>query len=272
MINIKEDEFIELTEYLLKNYGINLTQKKVLVEGRLCNVLTQKGYNSFREYLNNVYSDKSKAELTMLINKLTTNHTFFLRESMHFEYLKDNILPYLESSIKDRDLRIWSAGCSSGEEPYTIAMILEDYFDDKNKKNWNKKILATDISTNVLKNAEKGIFLSESVEKLSSTWIMNYFNRIDDDRYEISNKLRNEVIFRNFNLIDKFPFKRKMHVIFCRNVMIYFQRDTKINVINKFYNMTEPGGYFFIGQTESLGRNETDFKYVMPGVYRKTWT
>ena len=268
MINIKQKEFIELTSFLKSNYGINLTHKKNLIEGRLNNVLIEKGFSSFREYLDYVYSDTTKNELTMLINKLTTNHTFFMREQEHFQFFKNQVLPYLDTIIKDKDLRIWSAGCSSGEEAYTLAMIMQDYFAEKNSL-WDKKILATDISVNVLQTAEKGIYNIEGLEKVPESWKIKYFNKIDNDTYKIDSKLKNEVIFRVFNLMDQFPFKRKFHVIYCRNVMIYFDQETKDRLIKKFYDMTEVGGYLFIGLSEALNKTDNPYNYVMPSVYRK---
>ena len=268
MISIKQDEFNELTKFLKNNYGINLTHKKNLIEGRLNNVLVEKGFNSFRKYIDYVYADITKKELTTLINKLTTNHTFFMREKEHFKFFNNQVLPYLATTVKDKDLRIWSAGCSSGEEAYTLAMIMQDYFAGE-KGLWDKKILASDISVNVLKTAEKGIYNVDGLEKISENWRLKYFNKIDDDTYEIDSKLKNEVIFRVFNLMDEFPFKRKFHVIFCRNVMIYFDQETKDRLIRKFYDMTEVGGYLFIGLSESLNRNENPYQYIMPSVYRK---
>ncbi len=268
MINIKENEFIELTKFLKNNYGINLTHKKNLIEGRLNNILIEKGFNNFKQYLDYVYSDITKNELTTLINRLTTNHTFFMREKEHFEFFKNQVLPYLSSTVKDRDLRIWSAGCSSGEEPYTLAMIMQDHFETE-KNLWDKKILASDISVNVLKMAEKGMYNIEALEKISKNWKLKYFNNIDNDTYKIDSKLKNEVIFRVFNLMDEFPFKRKFHVIFCRNVMIYFDQETKDKLIRKFYEMTESGGYLFIGLSEALNKTEIPYQYVMPSVYRK---
>ena len=268
MIKIKENEFIELTKFLKDNYGINLIHKKSLIESRLNNVLIEKGFNDFRKYLDYVYSDITKNELTTLINKLTTNHTFFMREQEHFKFFNNKVLPYLETAVKNKDLRIWSAGCSSGEEAYTLAMIMEEYFEGE-KSLWDKKILASDISVNVLATADKGIYNAAGLEKISELWKLKYFNKIDNNTYKIDSKLKKEVIFRVFNLMDEFPFKRKFHVIFCRNVMIYFNQETKENLIRKFYDMTEVGGYLFIGLSESLNKIESGYKYVMPSVYRK---
>ncbi|MFA9397974.1 MAG: protein-glutamate O-methyltransferase CheR [Clostridiaceae bacterium] len=267
-MKIDEKEFIKLTDFLKKDYGINLINKKGLIEGRLTNLILDKGFNDFKEYLDYVFMDTSKEEITVLINKLTTNHTFFMRETDHFDYFKNVILPYLNGSVKNKDLRIWSAGCSSGEEPYTLAMITEDYF-NKSGILWDKKILATDISVNVLEKATQGTYEAEQINSIPSNWKLNYFDAINKDNFKINNKIKQEVIFRIFNLMDDFPFKKKFHVIFCRNVMIYFDKETKKKLINKFYQMTEPGGYLFIGHSESISREDTDYKYVMPSVYRK---
>jgi chemotaxis protein methyltransferase CheR len=131
MINITDSEFRKLAGYMKSNYGINLTEKRVLIEGRLSNIIIDKGFNSYSDYLEFVFQDSSGVELEMLINKLTTNHTFFMREAEHFQYFRNVVLPYLKCVDKARDLRIWSAGCSSGEEPYTLAMIIADYFGEE---------------------------------------------------------------------------------------------------------------------------------------------
>ena len=269
MLNLKDSEFRELTGYMKTNYGINLTEKKLLIEGRLSNVVTDKGFSNFSDYLKFVFKDASGNEITNLVNKLTTNHTFFMREAEHFKYFSDIVLPYLQASSRNKDLRIWSAGCSSGEEPYTLAMIISDYFGNE-KSIWNTKILATDISQKVLEQAKNGVYSGEAVNTLSKYWMMQYFNKIDNENYQITEEIRNEIIYREFNLMaETFPFKKKFHVIFCRNVMIYFEPKTKMELINKFYDMTESGGYLFIGHSESINKNETEYKYIMPAVYRK---
>lgn len=268
MIKINDNEFKELTKFLSYNYGINLTQKRNLIEGRLSNVILDKGFHSFREYLDFVYSDITKNELTILINKLTTNHTFFMREVEHFYYLKNIVLPYLYSNISSKDLRIWSAGCSSGEEAYTLAMLMQDYFGNE-KYLWDTKILATDISVNVLQKAIDGVYSYEELDKIPQSWKVNFFDKIGDEYYKINDTIKKEVIFRVFNLMDEFPFKKNFHVIFCRNVMIYFDKETKEKLIKKFYDMTEWGGYLFIGLSESLSRTEIPYNYIMPSVYRK---
>ncbi len=269
MINLKDSEFRELTGYIKANYGINLIAKKLLIEGRLSNMITERGFDDFSEYLKFVFKDTSGNEVSTLINKLTTNHTYFMREADHFKYFSDTVLPYLESKAKTKDLRIWSAGCSSGEEPYTLAMIMADYF-GMERSMWNTKILATDISQKVLEIAKKGVYTGEAVNTMSKYWMMQYFNKVENENYQITEEIRNEIIYREFNLMNAiFPFKKKFHVIFCRNVMIYFDAKTKMELINKFYDITESGGYLFIGHSESINKNETEYNYIMPAVYRK---
>jgi chemotaxis protein methyltransferase CheR len=270
MIAITEKEFKQLTEYIEKNWGIHLRkEKKILLINRLHNIVVENNCKTFSEYLNLLQSDKTGKVVSSFINKITTNHTFFMREVDHFDYFKNKVLPYLTSNVRDKDLRIWSAGCSSGEEPYTLAMILDEYF-GKDKMWWDTKVLATDISDTVLEKAKAARYLDEQIEPLPPSWKMNYFKKIGDESNEIVSSIKNEVIYRRFNLMDNnFPFKKKFHVIFCRNVMIYFDNITKIKLINKFCDITEPGGYLFIGHSESLNRENPRYKYVFPAVYRK---
>lgn len=268
MLSLKDHEFLKLVEYIKSRYGINLQSKRHLIEGRLCNMITEKGFSSFDAYFNQVFSSDSKEDIMLLLNKLTTNHTFFMREEEHFNYLEKTVLPYLHDTVRDRDLRIWSAGCSSGEESYTLAMILQEYF-ARETHLWDKKILATDISTDVLQKAIRGIYASEQVEPLDNKWRHKYFQKYGAGSYQVTEALRKEVIFRIFNLMEDFPFRKKFHVIFCRNVMIYFDQPTKDKIIQKFYDITEPGGYLFIGLSESIRREATNYEYIMPSVYRK---
>ncbi len=269
MIPISEQELQLLHQYVYDYCGIALNKKKHLVEGRLYKLLSEQGFNSFSSYYNYLLNDKSGDVIKAVIDQVSTNHTFFMRENKHFKFFQDQVLPHLQATVKNKDLRIWSAGCSSGEEPYTLAMIMADFFGE-DKAAWDKKILATDISNRALEKAKTGRYENDDIDTLPSNWILSYFDRIDTDKYQISNKLKREVIFRRFNLMDKeFPFKKKFHVIFCRNVMIYFDETTKKDLANRFYDCTEPGGYLFIGHSEALNRSETNYNYVMPAVYRK---
>lgn len=270
MITITSKEFARLAEFIRENCGIHLKEeKKALIVNRLYNELINSNCKNFTQYYEYLISDKSGEALKALVDKITTNHTFFMREADHFYYFRDKVLPYLIATVKDRDLRIWSAGCSTGQEPYTIAMIISDYLKNE-KKFWDTKILATDISSKALNEALKGIYSKDEVELLPPSWRLNYFRKLDEGNYMIVEGIKDEVIYRKFNLMTKvFPFRKKFHTIFCRNVMIYFDHKTKIELVNKFYDIMEYGGYLFIGHTESIPRNETKFQYIMPSVYRK---
>lgn len=270
MIKLNDNEFNDIVYYVKSNYGVNLSQKRMLIEGRMQSVLTGKNFNSFSQYYNLLIQDKTGQVVEQMINKLTTNYTFFMREADHFEFFRKEVLPYLESDKScGKDFRIWSAGCSSGEEPYTLAIIIDDYFNGL-KGDRDTKILATDISTNVLNKAKLGIYENEQLTGLNKMYITKYFKKIDNNKNEVIDKIKNEVIFRKFNLMQEaFPFKKKFHVIFCRNVMIYFDIETKKKLIQKYYDSLEYGGYLFIGHSESINYRDYNFKYIMPSVYRK---
>lgn len=258
-----------LSEFVQRNFGINLTDKKNLVEGRLAKLLADRGIESFETYFQLVVADKTGAEVSQLMDKLTTNHTFFMREASHFDYFRDHVLPWLAETVKDRDLRIWCAGCSSGEEPYTLAMILADFF-GKEQILWDKKVLATDISISVLDKAREGIYGGEEVRTLPRAWQLQYFTALGNDKYRVCDTIRSQVIFRSFNLMEPvLPFRKLFHVIFCRNVMIYFDQDTKNQLVQRYYNQTVPGGFLFIGHSESLSKDTMGYHYLIPSVYRK---
>ncbi len=266
---ITDSEFNRIVVYVKRNYGIDLSQKRVLVGGRLENYLVRNGYASYDEYMGKVEANPKGTEATDLINVLTTNHTYFMRESAHFDYMAKVALPWAKAkAARDKDLRIWSAASSTGEEPYTLAMVVMDFFGLEHKA-WDTRILATDVSTRVLEHASKGVYLKEEIAPLPPKWKQRYFKQISEEEYRVKDELKNQLIYRQFNLMSPFPFKRKFHIVFLRNVMIYFPDDTKYQVISKIYDFMEPGGYLFIGTTESLNRNKTKFEYVQPSIYRK---
>ena len=266
---IKDEEFIRIATYMKQRYGIDLAQKKVIVNGRLENYIKRGGWGSFDEFMNVVEHDKTGTQEKMLVNFLTTNHTYFMREFEHFEFFKAQVLPWLktkESAAKD--LRIWCGAASSGEEPYMIAMVLADFF-GLERERWDTKVLATDISTKVLQKAMTGIYSAEQLQSVPDQWKRRFFKSLTNGQYQVKDELKKEVIFRQFNLMDPFPFKRKMHTIFLRNVMIYFDEKTKRELVRKVYDALEPGGYLFIGTTETLDRSSTPFKIIQPSIFRK---
>lgn len=270
MVEMTEQDFIYLTAYIKKKFGIHLgKEKKALVEGRLSKIIMELNLADVGEYYEYLLKDSTGKADIVLVNAITTNHTFFMRETSHFRYYAEVVLPYWAQVIHDCDLRTWCAACSTGEEAYTLAMIIRDFFTLKNQR-WDTKVLATDISLHALQTARGGVYATESMEDLPDKWRKIYFQRYDHANYQIKAELRAEVIFRQFNLISEtFPFKRKFHTIFCRNVMIYFDMQTRKELVKKFYQYLEPGGYLFIGHSEVLDRKELLFRYIMPSVYRK---
>jgi len=266
--DLTDKEFYTLRDYIKTNFGINLgIEKKSLVYSRLRAILTEKGLTDFTQYYDYLINDKTGTAVINFIDKITTNHTFFMRETDHFAYLAEKALPDIEQRFGgERDLRLWCAGCSSGEEAYTIKIIVEEYFKGKG---WNTDILATDISTSILTKALNGRYLKENMETMPKDWLQKYFLP-EGDNYAVCDNIKKGIIFRKFNLMTPaFSFKKKFQIIFCRNVMIYFDLNTRIELVEKFGNVSETGGYFFIGHSESLNNTKSQFKYIMPAVYRK---
>jgi chemotaxis protein methyltransferase CheR len=265
MIRLTDQEFYELVNFIRTNFGINLEKKRLLIEARLFSVLAQKNISSFTQYFNLIRNNPD--ELNTMLNRLTTNHTYFMREPRHFEFLKEVILPELTKNNRDKCLRIWSAGCSTGEEAYTAVMVMKDWFGPVT--DWDYRILATDISTKVLQAAHTGVYSSAELSNLPAAWKMKYFQKKDEQTYVLSDEIKKEVIFRKFNLMDSFPFQRPFDLIFCRNVMIYFDQKTKNQLIQKFYNCLRPGGYLLIGHSETIQRDIVPFRYIEPSIYQK---
>jgi chemotaxis protein methyltransferase CheR len=270
MIDITDREFKLISDYIKENYGIHLKkEKKALVVSRLQSVLTANGFSNFTEYFDHILSDQTGESVVTLVNRITTNHTYFMREPDHFHYFREHVLPYLVRMVANKDLRIWCAACSSGEESYTLAMMIDEYFGNAGP-GWDTRILATDISENVLETARKGVYGRDRLEALPVSWRRKYFRELDRERFVVVDSIRNQVIYRKFNLMEPyFPFRKKFHVIFCRNVMIYFDRATKTGLVKKLYDHMEYGGYLFIGHSESLDRETSPFRYVLPSIYRK---
>jgi chemotaxis protein methyltransferase CheR len=272
MMPMTAEEFSAIRQLIYDRIGINLTeQKKSLLVGRLQKLVRSMGFTNFKQYYDYVVADKSGKALDELSNRISTNHTFFYRENDHFEYFAKVVLPEIKRKHElsgDKDLRIWCAAASSGEEPYTIVITMKEFFKNEYSQ-WNAGLLATDISANALNAAVKGVFTKERVKGVPPNILSKYFKQ-NGREWEISNDLKREVTYRRFNLMNKtFPFKKPFDVIFCRNVMIYFDKETRDTLVKKFYDCTRPGGYLFIGHSESLGR-DGEYQYVQPAVYRKS--
>ncbi len=267
---ITDEEFLRIVKYLKPRYGLDLEQKKVIVNGRMENYIRAGGWPNFNAYMDDVEKDRSGNLEMILVNMLTTNHTYFMREFEHFEYFRKIVLPWLKTKESaKRDLRIWCGAASTGEEPYMIAMVLKDFFGMEHNM-WDTKVLATDVSTKVLKQAMAGIYSGEQLKNVPEQWKRHFF-QLDkiSGQYIVKDELKSEVLFRQFNLMESFPFKKKLHTIFLRNVMIYFDERTKAELLKKVYDSLEPGGYLFIGMTETLDRNTVPFQIIQPSIFRK---
>lgn len=265
-----EGEFLRIYRFMKSRYGIDLSRKKEIIEGRLENYIRSNGFSSPSEYMNVVETDITGKWERQLVNILTTNHTFFMREFEHFDFLRQEVLPWLKKKEEaKKDLSIWCGAASTGQEPYMLAMLMKDYFALEHSL-WDTKILATDVATDVLRQAIEGKYDSTQIENLPGIWKRRFLHPIEGGkRYEVTQEIKNEVLFRQFNLMDVFPFKRKMHIIFLRNVMIYFDKETKQRLLQKVYDVMEPGGYLFIGRTETIDRENIPLELIQPSIFRK---
>ena len=253
--------------------GINLgPQKQQLVRARLGKRLRSGGFRSYREYYEYVRQDATGTEIGALIDAISTNTTHLFRERQHFDFLTGVLREWLGSASWRRTnapVRLWSAGCSTGDEPYSIAMTLEDLLNGEVE--W--RLLATDISSRVLAAARVGRYDAHRLGTVPPLFRQRFFRPDPDGArggLEIRSELRQRITFARLNLVtDPFPFRHGFHFIFCRNVMIYFDRPTQQQVVNKFAAQLRPGGYLLIGHSESLNALQQPLRYVRPTVYRK---
>ena len=253
--------------------GINLGQQKMqLVRARLGKRLRAGGFRSYREYYEFVRNDPTRSELVHLIDAISTNTTHLFREGRHFEFLARTVRRWMEAEPpRPLPIRIWSAGCSSGEEAYSIAMTMDDLLRCCPRLQF--KILATDISTRMLERARRGVYPPDRLANVPAEFRRRYFLRIVEDGEPLAQvrpELRRAVRFARLNLVNEpFPFRNGFDVIFCRNVMIYFDRPTQQALVSKFTAALNPGGYLLIGHSESLNNTQHALRYVMPTVYAK---
>ena len=265
---LDEALFKMFVDYIYENFAINMTpEKKHMLEIKLTKLLEKKGLAGYKEYYNLIKNTKSKDDIVEFLNEITINKTDFFRENNHFEFIKKNINYILSKNkeiLQKKEIRVWSSASSTGEEPYTIAMVLKEVLPE----DISIKILATDISHNVLNKAIKGEYPFAISNQVSSYYLEKYFNK-KSFHYEIKDELKSLVTFREFNLKKKFPFKNKFDIIFCRNVMIYFDSTFQEELIEKFYKSTTKGGLLFIGHSESLNYIKNNFEYHKPTIYKK---
>ncbi|MBV9561022.1 MAG: protein-glutamate O-methyltransferase [Bradyrhizobium sp.] len=266
---LEDGDFRKISKLVLDTAGIVLSDKKrAFIHGRLGRRLRALGLSDFGEYCNLLETNAGEDERLNLINAITTNHTSFFRESHHFDYLNKVILPKLVQSNADpRRIRIWSAGCSTGEEPYTIAMIVRGCLLPLH--GWDIKILATDLDTNVVSRAVAGVYDAERIESIPDTYRKRYMTVGSDGCAVMKDELCELITFANLNLLGGWPMSGPFDVIFCRNVVIYFDKDTQRRLFDRYAEILRPDGWLFIGHSESL-LNVTDrFDLVGRTIYRR---
>lgn len=272
-ISLSDKELKLISELVYEKFGICLSQKKRnLIIGRLQRELLSGNFTKFMDYYHHVIQDRSGLALLTLVDRISTNHTYFFREKEHFDFFTARVLPCTARLLKKkggRGIRIWCAGCSSGEEPYTLAMVIKE-FSGKGASGMDTDILATDISVSVLEEAKAGAYTADKIARVPPLFRQKYFNCLKDGRWEVKESLKDMIVFRRLNLIRReYPFKGLFDVIFCRNVMIYFDKATRHALIERFHRYTEAGGYLFVGHSETFGRSNDLYRFVIPSVYQK---
>jgi len=269
-----KDEFRTLSDLVKQRAGIVLKDHKMnMVYGRLARRLRSLGIRSFADYLVYLNGVNGKVEISALINAITTNLTKFFREEHHFKHLESVVMPDLiHSGLKDKEkkIRIWSAGCSSGEEPYSISMVLDQALKKANGIKLDAKILATDLDTNMLQVGRNGFYKEVDIKAVASKY-QSYFeySPTGPEGTNMARDLRQLISFKELNLLEDWPMKGSFDAIFCRNVMIYFDNETKRKLTERFCEMLKPGGWFYVGHSETLLGVDSLFKLHGRTIYRR---
>jgi chemotaxis protein methyltransferase CheR len=257
-------EFERIRQLARKSFGLDLKAgKEELVSSRLRKLVRDGGFRSFHDYYRHIVEEPSGLALSSMIDALATNHTAFNREPAHFEFLRTEVLPRMTLR---RPLEIWSAACSTGEEPWTLGFVLNDAL-----PSGRIHITATDISTRALRFAERAVYPADRCEGLPAAWRARYFEPVEtpEPAWRVSARIRRQATFQRVNLVERYAWPRRFPLIFCRNVMIYFDSGTQTEVVRQLAEWLEPGGYLFVGHAESLTRISHPLEYVRPAVYRK---
>lgn len=266
-VELSERQFEKISRMVYRLSGIHLKNgKQALVRARLMKRLRALKIRNFRDYLKYLDSASGKDEPQRMIDVITTNKTHFFREPAHFDYLKTELLP----QYKGNRLRFWTAACSSGEETYSLAILLREHLPNIDGR--DVKILATDISRRMLERAQLAVYSADQIKDVPPLFIQRYFNKISDRptrQYQLRDEIRRIVTIAWLNLIDNWPMKGPFDVIFCRNVMIYFDRTTQQRLIQRFSQLLGNGGHLFVGHSEGLSAISHNLNYVGPAIYRK---
>jgi len=264
---LKPREFQRIRELAHRKFGLNLRPgKEELVVARLGKKLREGQFASFQDYYDFVVADRTGEELINLIDALTTNHTSFLRESAHFDFFGRQVMPELSNR---RRIDVWCAAAATGEEPYTICLTILNSLGGRSST--AARVLATDISTRALGMAREGVYPEDRLRDVPAEWKGRYFQkgqRTATGYYRVAPQVKSMVEFRRLNLIDDYVHSGKFPVIFCRNVMIYFDPKTKEEVISRLLKWLEPGGYLFVGHSEGLVGQQKTLRHVGPAIYQ----
>ncbi len=272
---LSDTEFGRLSTFVTQNYGIRLPkEKKVMVEGRLQKRLRATGSESFKKYLELVFGEDGETELVNMIDAISTNKTDFYRESAHFDFLTDCVLPEFRAVHQKRNLSIWSAAASTGEEIYTLAMVLEEFnIKQSVDKQLDYRIHGTDISVEALKQAVNAVYKYDRIKDVPFDIRNKYFLKSknkETNTVRVIPRLRSKVSFNRLNLIDdQYNVDKQYDIVFCRNVLIYFNKATQEAVINKLCERLTKGGYFFLGHSESILGKNVPLKPILPTIYEK---
>ena len=264
---LKPHEFTQVRRMMHENFGVDLQGKEVLIEARLGKKMRELGHRSFRQYYEYVQQDKTGEALTAMVDALTTNHTSFFREPQHFDFLRTVVVPAWKPGSP---LRIWSAACSTGEEPYSIAFTMLEAMGPSAAD--SLQILATDISSRVLSTASRGMYPASRFQSLPPDLLRRHLLKgfgEAEGQYLVKKEVRARIEFRRLNLMEDFSGVGMFPVIFCRNVMIYFDQPTQQRLVTRLAAQLEEGGHLLIGHAESLNGIDHGLQYVCPATYRK---
>lgn len=268
LLSLTPKEFASISELARREFGVELgAGKEQLVAARIGKLMRKLHFSTFKDFRRHLEADRTGQCLTQLIDSLTTNHTSFFREQAHFDFLVDRIFP---DPVRNGPMRIWSAACSTGEEPYTLALIAQEYFGSRDRE--LPRILASDISTHVLDIARKATYPAQRFGPTLAPWLHKHLLR-GEGRSEGLYRMRSEIVdmieFRRINLIEALPELGHFDVIFCRNVMIYFSHETQAQLVQRLSGRLKPGGYLFVGHSETLTGMQHGLEHIQPAIYRK---
>jgi len=274
MSTLKTTEFNQIAELAQEHWGLHITEvKRELVTARLSKYLRKSPFSSVREYIQHLENNATKDDMLALFDVLSTNMTSFFREHQHFDYLEREFYTPLARgnlTLPGKRLRIWSAACSTGPEAYSLAMHAMEHMPDLHS--WDFKVLATDLSTTVLRQAEDAVYPREEIAKLPESMVSKYFLRgkgENADRVKVASCIRDYVTIRRLNLMEPWPLNGPFDIIFCRNVMIYFDQPTRTKLIRRMIDLLRPGGILAVGSAETLGNLDLPLRVVQPSVYMK---